>query len=126
MPKTKSFNNSHIYALKNNSDYIDLSHTHLDNYDDYYKLLNNISYNEETGLLNYRGYITENNSNTLGPSYLDVLKLDENQSLVIDLDKYKRIANRQWFINNCGRYSTSNIQGISSKFSFSKFLNVLQ
>ena len=126
LPKTKALNESHIYGIKNNSEYTDLSSIRLTDYNDYYKLLNNISYNEESGLLTYNGYLSENGSEGLQPSYVDILKLDENKTLVIDLDKYKRIANRSWAINNCGRYSMSKIQGISSKFSFSKLLNVLR
>lgn len=126
LPKTKGLIESHIYGIKNNSEYTDLSAIHLDNYDDYYKILNNLSYNEQNGIINYSGYLSENGNNNLSPSYIDVLKLDEDKTLVIDLDKYKRIANRSWDINNCGRYSVSRIQGISSKFSFSKLLNVLR
>ena len=126
LPKTKSLNESHIYGIKNNSEYTDLSAIHLSNYDDYYKILNNLSYNEQNGVINYSGYLSENGSNNLSPSYIDILKLDEDKTLVIDLDKYRRIANRSWDINNCGRYSVTRIQGISSKFSFSKLLNVLR
>lgn len=126
LPKTKALNESHIYGIKNNSEYTDLSSLRLTDYNDYYKLLDNISYNEQTGLLTYNGYLSENGSEGLQPSCVDILKLDENKTLVIDLDKYKRIANRSWAINNCGRYSMSKIQGISSKFSFSKLLNVLR
>ena len=126
LPKTKALNESHIYGIKNNSEYTDLSSLRLTDYNDYYKLLDNISYNEQTGILTYNGYLSENGSEGLQPSCVDILKLDENKTLVIDLDKYKRIANRSWAINNCGRYSMSKIQGISSKFSFSKLLNVLR
>ena len=126
LPKTKALNESHIYGIKNNSEYTDLSSLRLTDYNDYYKLLDNISYNEQSGLLTYNGYLSENGSEGLQPSCVDILKLDENKTLVIDLDKYKRIANRSWAINNCGRYSMSKIQGISSKFSFSKLLNVLR
>lgn len=126
LPKTKALNEFHIYGIKNNSEYTDLSSLRLTDYNDYYKLLNNISYNEQSGLLTYNGYLSENGSEGLQPSCVDILKLDENKTLVIDLDKYKRIANRSWAINNCGRYSMSKIQGISSKFSFSKLLNVLR
>ena len=126
LPKTKALNESHIYGIKNNSEYTDLSSLRLTDYNDYYKLLDNISYNEQTGILTYNGYLSENGNEGLQPSCVDILKLDENKTLVIDLDKYKRIANRSWAINNCGRYSMSKIQGISSKFSFSKLLNVLR
>lgn len=126
LPKTKALNESHIYGIKNNSEYTDLSSLHLDDYNDYYKILNNLSYNEESGLITYNGTISENGNDNLQPSCVDILKLDENKTLVIDLDKYKRIANRSWAINNCGRYSMSKVQGISSKFSFSKLLNVLR
>lgn len=126
LPKTKALNESHIYGIKNNSEYTDLSSLRLTDYNDYYKLLDNISYNEQSGILTYNGYLSENGSEGLQPSCVDILKLDENKTLVIDLDKYKRIANRSWAINNCGRYSMSKVQGISSKFSFSKLLNVLR
>lgn len=126
LPKTKALNESHIYGIKNNSEYTDLSSLRLTDYNDYYKLLDNISYNKQTGILTHNGYLSENGSEGLQPSCVDILKLDENKTLVIDLDKYKRIANRSWAINNCGRYSMSKIQGISSKFSFSKLLNVLR
>lgn len=126
LPKTKALNESHIYGIKNNSEYVDLSVARLSNYDDFYKILNNISYNEESGLITYNGTISENGNDNLQPSCVDVLKLDEDKTLVIDLDKYKRIANRSWEINNNGHYSTDTIQGISSKFSFSKLLNVLR
>ena len=93
--------------------------------------INNIAFygkkiTAQNGIINYSGYLSENGNNNLSPSYIDVLKLDEDKTLVIDLDKYKRIANRSWEINNNGHYSTNTIQGISSKFSFSKLLNVLR